>query len=134
MISEDDLQSVVWIDGELDEAGFSIDFVSRLETLLPWGQGIPEPQFQGRFDIVDSRCLKEKHLKMRLADPGSSQVLDAIWFNAPSELLTVTQGQIDAVYRPGINRFRGEETLQLQLVHAEMVYSDSSKGIRKSST
>lgn len=134
MISEDDLQSVVWIDGDLDEADFSIDFVSRLETLLPWGQGIPEPQFHGRFDIIDSRCLKEKHLKMKLADTRSSQVLDAIWFNAPAELLTLKQGQIDAVYRPGINRFRGGESLQLQLVHAELVYSDSSRGSRKSST
>lgn len=134
MISEDDLQSVIWTDGELDEANFSIGFVSRLETLLPWGQGIPEPQFQGRFDIIDSRCLKEKHLKMRLADPESAQVLDAIWFNAPAEFLSISRGQIDTVYRLGINRFRGKETLQLQLIHAELVYSDSSKGHRKSST
>ena len=121
MISEDDLQSVIWTDGELHDADFSIQFAAGLETLLPWGQGIPEPQFEGSFNILDSRCLKEKHLKMQLAEIKSAQVLDAIWFNAPPEFLAIDHGKISAVYRLGINRFRGNESLQLQLIHAEQV-------------
>lgn len=119
MVNEDDLESVVWTDGELDESEFNLSFATQLETLLPWGQGIPEPQFQGQFEVLDSRCLKEKHLKLQLGEMNTAQVLDAIWFNAPAEFLELDQGRINAVYRLGINRFRGNETLQLQLVYAE---------------
>ena len=124
LLNEEDLQSVLWNDGVLDDTDFSLEFASTLENLLPWGQGVPEPQFQGRFGVFSSRCLKEKHLKMQLARPGTSKVLDAIWFNVPVELMSLSDGLIDAVYRMEINRFRGSESLQLQIVYAEPVSPD----------
>ena len=119
LLNEEDLQSVLWTDGELEDTDFSLEFARTLESLLPWGQGIPEPQFQGRFDIIASRCLKEKHLKMQLVKAGTTKVIDAIWFNVPVEYLSVSKGRIDVVYRLEINRFRGSENLQLQIIYAE---------------
>ena len=124
LLNEEDLQSVLWNDGVLDDTDFSLEFASTLESLLPWGQGIPEPQFQGRFEVIGSRCLKEKHLKMQLAKSGTSKVLDAIWFNVPVELMTLSAGLVDVIYRLEINRFRGSESLQLQIVYAEPVSLD----------
>ena len=51
----------------------------------PWGQGFPEPVFDGAFRIVDARIVGGRHLKLQLreaAAPASrgGAPLDAIAF------------------------------------------------------
>ncbi len=49
------------------------------------GQKFPAPIFEGNFQILDFRWLKEVHLKLRIAlDNG--QVVDAIAFNAAEQI------------------------------------------------
>lgn len=125
MLNEQDLQAINWIDGELDGQNMSLEFANYLECLLPWGQGIPEPQFSGSFKVVDLRWLKETHLKLKLVQLGSSnsseQMLDAIWFSAPVDVIEKAGDQLRAVYRLGVNRYMGRETLQLMVSSGEAI-------------
>lgn len=119
MLQEQDLQAVVWTDGQLQYDQLSIGFARKIERLLPWGQGVPEPQFSGEFEVHDLRWLKETHLKLKLAlKEAPNQSLDAIWFNAPQNVIQQRGDCFQAVYRLGVNRYMEKESLQLQIVKA----------------
>lgn len=118
-LSEQDLQAIVWTDGELDSRHLSLDFAYYLEALLPWGQGVPSPRFSASFRVVELRWLKETHLKLKLSQLHSSEILEAIWFSAPLGIIEKTGDLFTAVYRLDINRYMGLESLQLQIVSGE---------------
>ena len=121
LLNPQHLEAIIWTDGELDEAHLSLSFATELENLLPWGQGVPEPQFTGEFKVEQLRWLKETHLKLKLTPKNSSRVFDAIWFNAPVDIVEKTGDHFRAVYRLGVNRYMGRESLQLMLVAGEAV-------------
>lgn len=120
MINEKDLEQVVWIDGELDEQTLTKEFADYLENLLPWGQGISEPQFRGEFKVTEFKWLKETHLKLKVTRQDSYRAIDAIWFNAPHNIVQNKGDIFSAVYRLNINRYMGRETLQLMIVDGEI--------------
>ncbi|EEH68241.1 single-stranded-DNA-specific exonuclease RecJ, partial [Acinetobacter sp. ATCC 27244] len=83
MIAEMDsdlFQATLWTDGELDDSALHLSSLDWIEQLGPWGQKFPLPQFEGRFQVVDYRWLKEQHLKLKLA--VGSHSIDAIAFHA----------------------------------------------------
>ncbi|WP_081686822.1 single-stranded-DNA-specific exonuclease RecJ [Chitinilyticum litopenaei] len=98
-------------DGELPPEGYHFAQVERLEQQV-WGQGFPPPVFTGAFRVVEQRLVGEKHLKLRLATPHGL-VLDAMRFQHAEPL----PAEIHAAYRIGINEFRGERAVQLQIEH-----------------
>jgi len=61
--------------------------------------------------VVEQRVVGEKHLKLKLAIGNTS--FEAMRFGSPDSL----PASIDAVFRPSINEFRGNRTLQLILDH-----------------
>ncbi len=65
-LSDDDLCGRLDTDGELTPADFSLNLAETLRAGGPWGQGFPEPLFDGCFDILDRRIVGEKHLKLTL--------------------------------------------------------------------
>ena len=100
-------------DGSLHGADMTLPLAEALRFAAPWGQGFPAPLFDGEFNVVNARLLKEKHLKMQVKVPGDETVFDAIAFNnAPDPL---PSGQVRLVYRLEINEFRGERTVQLMV-------------------
>jgi len=119
-LTDQDLQAITWVDGELNDDNVSLDFARYLESLLPWGQGVPEPQFSANFKVIDLRWLKETHLKLKLTKESSSQVLEAIWFSAPINIVEKPGDSFHGVYRLGVNRYMGREFLQLQIVTGEI--------------
>ena len=46
-LTADDLQGRLLSDGELEPADFSLDTAKLLREAGPWGQGFPEPLFDG---------------------------------------------------------------------------------------
>jgi single-stranded-DNA-specific exonuclease len=60
------LTGVIHSDGALSAAELSLDTARVLRDAGPWGQGFPEPVFDGEFQIVDARIVGGKHLKMQL--------------------------------------------------------------------
>jgi single-stranded-DNA-specific exonuclease len=115
-----DLESTLLSDGALSENELTIECVNMLELAGPWGQQFPEPRFDDTFELVQQRVLKDKHLKLVLAKPGSSQMFDAIQFNSEWVGKSLPE-QIRVAYRPNINEFRGRKSVQLMIDHIEAV-------------
>ncbi|CAG0909345.1 unnamed protein product, partial [Cyprideis torosa] len=115
---EDTFREVVLTDGTLQAEDFSLQSAAELRDIAPWGQHFPEPQFEGLFEIVQSRILKEAHLKLELRpvlEDGSLAplVVPAINFFAEFERWPAVGEQVYLVYKLNVNEFRGERSLQL---------------------
>jgi single-stranded-DNA-specific exonuclease len=111
----------IWSDGTLDPEDFDLGFAELLRTAGPWGQGFPEPAFDGRFRIVSQRLVGTGHLKLELQPEGSSRSIGAIAFNKPDLLPTEGDRDCVAVYRLDVNEFRRQRTPQLVVEHIECV-------------
>ena len=107
-IAPEDLEETVLSDGELED--FSVAHAQQLVTRYPWGQGFPEPHFDGRFEVIEQRIVGGGHLKLRLRPDAGAVVIDAIAFGVDRLL----EGHYHHFsYRPDINRYQGRESLQL---------------------
>jgi single-stranded-DNA-specific exonuclease len=106
------LEQVLETDGELEGAELAIDTARALEEAGPWGQGFPEPLFDGRFEIAQGRIVGERHARYRLRAAGG-RLVDGIHFNGAETL--AQRGSVEMVYRLGVNRYQGMETPELKV-------------------
>lgn len=104
-------------DGELPTSAMDLSTAELLHEAGPWGKGFPEPLFDGRFEVLDSRIVGERHLKLRLRPPGGASI-DAIGFRM-GELAESAGNQACLAYRLDVNRYRGIRSPQLILEHLE---------------
>jgi len=122
----DTFAGVILSDGELSDAEMSLDTARLLRGAGPWGQGFPEPVFDGSFKIVDLRTVGGRHLKLRLrgaesalagASAARGAVLEAISFGyvgGASEDPALEPGvTVDLAYRLEVNEYNGAEQVQL---------------------
>ncbi len=112
-LNEDDLQQVIHIDGKLHAGEFELMLAEQLREAGPWGQGFPEPQFVGEFDLVSRRIVGEHHLKMVLRIPDSDKLIDAIAFHTTDAEWGEAVAHVRAVYRLDVNEFQSRRSLQL---------------------
>ena len=106
-LSKRDLEQQVVSDGEL-EGKFNLATARKIAEAAPWGQGFPEPVFDGEFEIIDQRILGSRHLKLRLLK--DDELIDAIAFNH-NRLIEERIKRM--AYRIDINEYRGLEKVQL---------------------
>ncbi len=117
-LGPDQLAQRILTDGELDANELTVEVAASLRDAGPWGQGFPEPLFEGCFELVKQRVVGEKHLKMTVKLPRSLKLFDAIAFNRQSDgwragdLLTL-------VYRLGLNNYHYGPPIQLVVEHIE---------------
>ena len=71
----DSLAGVIHSDGELHGEELSVQMARMLRGAGPWGQGFPEPMFDGAFRIIDARIVGGKHLKLRLRELAAPRAL-----------------------------------------------------------
>ncbi len=120
-LSNDQLHHRIDTDGALSGSQLNIDLAQLLREAAPWGQGFPEPLFNGLFLVADSRIVGGKHFKLRLkptTEPISShQAIDAIAFNQDGHDLPQIGQCVEIAYKLDINEFRGDQTLQLVIEH-----------------
>ena len=110
LMSPADLAERLETDGTLPASDLDFAFVTAIDAQV-WGQGFVAPSFTGAFKVVEQRVVGEKHLKLKLSMGGVT--FDAMRFGSANALNT----SIDAVFRPSINDFRGNKTLQLLVDH-----------------
>lgn len=110
-LSPELLEQVVLTDGELLAEELNLEMADTLRNGGPWGQGFPEPLFEGAFDLRQQRVVGESHLKLELSSADSSRTIDAIAFNQPP--LSRTDRRILLTYRLDVNEFRGKRSPQL---------------------
>ncbi|MFV1998353.1 MAG: single-stranded-DNA-specific exonuclease RecJ [Acidiferrobacterales bacterium] len=115
-LDENDLQEVLLSDGELEADELHLSLAETLRDAGPWGQGFPEPLFEGTFRIINSRIVGGKHVKMVLSH-GDGVEVDAIAFNQLEDAPACELQKIYVVYRLDINEFRGARSVQLIVVH-----------------
>ena len=119
-MNQDDLLHKVEVDGFLEEGELSVELAHLIEMTGPWGQKFPEPSFEGQFEILKARPVGGgKHLQMTLMNVVDGETvgkpIKSISFNCLDITSDVPSGRIHAVYKPQVNRFRGEESLQLMV-------------------
>lgn len=113
-LQDDSMQGVLLTDGALGAGDFTLDLAQLLRGAAPWGQGFPEPVFDGTFTVVSRRTVGERHVKLGLLANEGTSSLEAIAFNAAGS--EVREGaRVHAAYRLDVNEYRGTRSLQLVL-------------------
>jgi single-stranded-DNA-specific exonuclease len=136
------LTGVIHSDGALAVEELTLDTARALRGGGPWGQGFPEPVFDGNFQIADLRIVGGKHVKMqlRVADGGGpidggpagagpvgygADTIEAIAFGyaggTAGDLLLRRGARIQLAYRLEVNDYRGGERVQLNCQHLRLV-------------
>jgi single-stranded-DNA-specific exonuclease len=110
MIGADALVKTISTDGTLDAQEFTLSIARDLQRQV-WGQGFPEPLFEGDFRVQIQRVVGEKHLKLKLSSSAGS--FDAIRFFSAEP----APDTIHAVYSLSVNEYNGSESLQLIVRH-----------------
>jgi single-stranded-DNA-specific exonuclease len=119
-LSDDDLQGRLYSDGELAAGDFALELAELLRAAGPWGQGFPEPLFDGQFAVLDRRVVGEKHLKLSLRPATSGgRGLDAIAFHAAPGGEAPAWKTVRAAFRLDVNEYQGNRSLQLVIEHIE---------------
>lgn len=117
-LDEDDLTGRILSDGQLGLQEFHLELARALRQAGPWGQHFPEPLFHGVFQIVQQRIVGERHLKLVLKTECGSLQLDGIAFNVDREVWpNPTVRWAEVAYKLDVNEFRGNESVQLMVVH-----------------
>ncbi len=111
------LDAILLTDGELGADEFSLELAQQLRHAGPWGQGFPEPLFDGVFAVESWRVLAEKHLRFALRRDGIAAVLEAVMFNAYAGV--PPPSRIRAAFSLDVNEWNGKVKLQLLLRHVE---------------
>lgn len=111
----EDLHQRIETDGPLDPEYFRLDLATLVSRQI-WGQGFPSPIFVNRFQVLQQRRLKERHLKLLLAHESTRSAgparIEAIWFNAPQDLGSAAS----LAYRLAVNDWQGQSSVQLEIV------------------
>ncbi len=119
LVTPEQLDAILLSDGELEENELSLDIAELLFRAGPWGQGFPEPIFDGVFKVNDHRIVGKYHLKLNLTPQGGRQKIDAIAFNIDKHHWQEDASEVLIAYQLAINEFRGMRTPQLIIQHLE---------------
>lgn len=106
LIEKEMLVKTVVTDGSLHAEEFTLANARALQQQV-WGQGFPEPLFEGEFRVLSQRIVGEKHLKLKLGTESAE--MDAIHFFSTEPL----PEHVHAVFSLSINEYNGKESLQL---------------------
>jgi single-stranded-DNA-specific exonuclease len=112
-LSVEALQGTIYSDGPLSGEELNLDLAEEIRRLTPWGHHFPEPIFDGEFELIDRRLLKEKHLKMQVRPIEGGPLIEVIAFNTVDTDWPVQVNRVQLAYRLEVNIFRGAKNLQL---------------------
>ncbi len=109
-LSPADLARTLDSDGSLASGELDVELAQVLRAEV-WGQGFPAPVFDDTFSVLAQRTVGGSHSKLALA--RGTERFDAILFRHVDSLPRF----IRAAYRPDVNEWRGEASLQLVIEH-----------------
>ena len=99
-------------DGELAPADMTVENIDAINAQV-WGQGFAPPLFEGVFEIVEQRILKDAHLKLTLRNQHGSY--SAIWFFHATEM----DSPIHCAYQMQRNDWNGKTSVQFLVEYAQ---------------
>ena len=114
-VTQDMLDAVLLTDGSLKQEQLNLQTVATLADAGPWGNGFAEPLFAGEFKLVNQRVVGQDHLKLVLG--LNDQLIDAIAFR--QKPLDGQPEHVKVVYKPALNDYADQQTLQLVVEYIE---------------
>ena len=102
-------------DGALQASDFSLWFAEHLANASIWGHGFAPPIFDGVFEVLSFKVLKDKHLKLSLRYPDVQYPIEAIHFNFDSEAWDYRAEKVHVLFQLDINEWNGKQSLQLMI-------------------
>ena len=115
--SDDTPRTILDIDCEITPELLTIRGIESLSALEPCGNGCPKPVLMMKKLTIDRINLvgSGRHMRLRLHNGRHS--LNAIYFSATPETASVQTGDVvDVAFYPQINEFRGERTVQMNVL------------------
>jgi len=113
-LSPEDLLPLIEYDGEVKLNELSLPLVRQLVELAPFGIGNPQPVFVARrLQVLRPQIVGQKHLRFSVRSAGTT--LGCIAFGM-AERLAHLSDSIDLLFKPDINNFRDQDSVQLQVV------------------
>jgi single-stranded-DNA-specific exonuclease len=107
------------IDAEVRLADVTRTAVGELDRLGPFGQNNPRPVFAAtRVELVEPpRKIGEgeRHLSLKIRQYGSTMRAVAFGKGEWAEEIVRAGGPISITFAPGINHYRGRDSVELQL-------------------
>lgn len=116
-LSDEDLIPELNIDAHISSETLDLKIAEDINRLEPFGAGNTKPVFVTK-DLVlidDPMVMKEKHLKLKLANAAGKR-FEAVWWDGVerSKERTLTPGKrIEVAYVPEANSWQGNTRLQL---------------------
>jgi single-stranded-DNA-specific exonuclease len=112
-LGEEDLVPKIAHDGEVLLEELTMEAVRELGSLAPFGAGNPEPAFIATgVRAQQVRPVGEDHLRFTIRQGGYT--LPCIAFGMAGRQREL-EGETDLLFSPGINRWRGSESVQLRV-------------------
>lgn len=102
-------------DGPLQAVDFSLWFAEHLAEASIWGHGFAPPIFDGVFEVLSFKVLKDKHLKLSLRYPEVQYPIEAIYFNFDSSAWDYRAEKVHVLFQLDINEWNGKQSLQLMI-------------------
>lgn len=102
-------------DGELMPQDFSLSFADFINNVSIWGHGFAKPIFDGVFEVLNFKVLKDKHLKLNLRYANVQYPIEAIYFNFDPETWDYRAQSVHVLFELDINEWRGNQSLQLMV-------------------
>lgn len=98
-------------DGPLGPEELSLALAEAVRAGGPWGNGFPEPVFEGVFRVLAAHIIKERHLRLLVSRPESGEPLKAWAFRC---VTPPAVGDLVALrYRLAVDEFAGDPSLCL---------------------
>ncbi|MFP4147258.1 MAG: single-stranded-DNA-specific exonuclease RecJ [Halorhodospira sp.] len=115
-------EPIIYTDGDPGAEGMTLAAAKALEAGGPWGTQFEEPTFDSWFYVQEQRGLGADHLHTRYTlvpkekMNASGYEIEAVHFHCPPEEAAQAGELVHLAYRMQVNRFRGQERLQLMVV------------------
>lgn len=102
----------VYVDGDLSARDITPALVEAINGQI-WGQGFLPPLFANEFKVLHQTVLKGGHLKLMLEMQGAR--FSGIFFRRSAQVPDVAR----LAYRPEINEWMGQKSIQLVIEQVE---------------
>ena len=114
---DDTPRTVLEVDCAVPAELLTLKGVESLSVLEPCGNGCPKPVLMLKNLTIERlhQVGGGRHMRMRLRSGHTG--LNGIYFSATPETASVQQGDlVDVAFTPQVNEFRGERTVQLNVL------------------
>jgi len=105
------------IESKIDFQLLNYQLLELLKKLSPFGKGNPELILSIRVKVLASQFIgkEKKHLKLIVNDGIQDKQMNIFWWNQADnfKLFSLVNQELEIIFTPSINEFRGKESLQL---------------------